>query len=58
VKGIQDALIAEIERRAALACPITGPDYAAILAAVAEENAADLDALKQAWIEATIAGPC
>lgn len=51
-------LIAEIERRAALACPITGPDYAAILAAVAEENAADLGALKQAWIEATIAGPC
>lgn len=53
-----DDLIAEIERRAALACPIAGPDYAAILASVAEENAADLDALKQAWIEATIAGPC
>jgi hypothetical protein len=50
-------LIQEIERRAASACPMRGPDYRAILSDVAEEAKVPLSHLEAIWVDATITGP-
>jgi hypothetical protein len=51
-------LIEEIERRAKAAPMPQGPDYQAIVRAVAEENGVPYEHLRGVWVDDFLAGPC